>query len=113
MSVEFDERLAAYFALRQQQRADAVAAVVGAMNPRERRLVREAAVMGYVRGSMAGEVAGRQGVFKTKIPPDSAVVAEVVDACLSMPDLYPTFERMERLAARRARRAEPGPEETP
>lgn len=45
------------------------------------RFVREAAVMGYVRGTLAqpGE----------RVPPDSAVVAEVVDAVLAMPDLYP------------------------
>jgi hypothetical protein len=98
---EFDEQLVRYFAARQEQRAERVESVVAALNPRERKLVREAAVMGYVRGAMAGAVAARAGERDATIPPDSFVLREVVDACLSMPDLYPTFERMERLANRR------------
>lgn len=98
--VQIDERLVRYFAERQRQRAEQVVAVVGAMNPREQRLVREAAVMGYVRGTMAGRVDGREG-RETVIPHDRDVLALVVSCCLSMPDLYPTFDRMERLANRR------------
>jgi hypothetical protein len=97
---EIDEQLVKYLALRWATEGQRVAETVGAMNPREQKLVREAAVMGYVRGSMHGRLAGREGV-QPVIPPDSEVLAEVVSACLSMPDLYPTFERMERLANRR------------
>lgn len=104
MSVEIPEALVRYFAARDRQEAERVASTLGAMNPRERKLVREAAVMGYVRGTMAGRVDGREG-RETVIPPDSDVLALVVACCLSMPDLYPTFERMERTATRRARRA--------
>lgn len=102
MEIEFAEQLVRYFNIRQEERSQRVESVVAALNPRERKLVREAAVMGYVRGTMAGAVAGREGA-KPEIPPDSFVLREVVDACLSMPDLYPTFERMERTAMRRER----------
>lgn len=100
MAPEIPEALARYFALRQEQRAKRVESVVAALNPRERKLVREAAVMGYVRGTMAGAAAGRDGA-EPAIPSDLDVLAEVVDACLSMEDLYPTFARMERTALRR------------
>jgi hypothetical protein len=64
--------------------ADAeLAGYLDAMTPRERRLVRDAAVMGYVRGNMAGKC----GDFT--IPPDVEILHEVVDACLAFPDLYP------------------------
>ncbi len=96
--------LGSYFAARERQRAEQVASVLGAMNPRERKLVREAAVMGYVRGTMAGAVDARAG-RETEIPHDRDILALVVSCCLSIPDLYPTFGRMERLAIRRAARA--------
>ncbi|MFD7868007.1 hypothetical protein [Streptomyces sp. NPDC059783] len=71
----------AYLAARDAQRADAVTAVLGELTPRERHLVHDAAVMGYVRGRMhpKGE----------PMPKDSVIVAEVIDACLALPDLYP------------------------
>ncbi len=100
---EIMQGLARYFASREQQRAEQVASVLGAMNPRERKLVREAAVMGYVRGTMAGAVDGRAG-REAEIPHDRDILALVVSCCLSIPDLYPTFEQMERLAVRRAAR---------
>jgi hypothetical protein len=92
--------LARYLAVRDQQRLDAVSAALGAMTRRERRLVREAAVMGYVRGSMAGEAAARAGE-RPKIPRDSAVVFEVVDACLAMRDLYPVIGHIDRTSGGR------------
>lgn len=76
-----------YFAIREQHRADEIAAVLNRLTEREQVLVREAAVMGFVRGSMFG--AGSQ---KTpEIPRDSRIVAEVVGAVLSFPNLYPTL----------------------
>jgi hypothetical protein len=73
----------AYLARRDAERSAAAAGAFEALTERERLLVKEAAVMGYVRGTMApkGE----------KIPKDGAIVAEVIDACLAMPDLYPTL----------------------
>lgn len=79
------ERLVAYFEVRDRQRVEEVNRVLGLMTAREQRLVREAAVMGYVRGSMAG----RAGI--DTIPGDAAVLAEVVDACLAFDDLYPVI----------------------
>ena len=79
--------LLGYLALRSRDRAGRVRDALAALTPREQALVRDAAVMGYVRGAQAvaaGSVSG-------KIPADSAIVAEVVGACLSLPDLYPTL----------------------
>jgi hypothetical protein len=99
---EIDEKLARYLAARWDAEAVRVTATVGSMRPREQKLVREAAIMGFVRGAMAGRVAGQEGV-KPEIPDGREILAEVVSACLSMPDLYPAFDRMERLAQRRVR----------
>lgn len=80
---DLPEPLVTYLAQRDAARAEAVASVLGALTDRERALIKEAAVMGYVRGTMhpKGE----------KHPKDSAVLAEVVDACLAFPDLYPAI----------------------
>jgi hypothetical protein len=51
---------------------------------RERALVREAAVMGYVQGVMA---AG--GLSRVQIPRDSATVRLVVMACQTVRDGFP------------------------
>lgn len=84
---DLPEGLLRYFEIREQHRADDIAAVLNRLSPRERALVREAAVMGFVRGSMYAS-----GGRKTPEPPrDSRVLAEVVGACLSFPDLYPTL----------------------
>jgi hypothetical protein len=90
------EDLLRYFAIRSDQRVRQAAATLGALNPRERRLVREAAVMGFVRGTM--HVPGHHDVA---IPPDAAVLELVTNCCLSMPDLHPEFNRASRRAARR------------
>lgn len=83
MITQADEFLIDYLTRRDAERADNAASAFAALTERERLLVREAAVMGYVRGTMApkGE----------KIPKDSAITQEVVTACLSFPDLYPTI----------------------
>ncbi|GAA0637505.1 hypothetical protein GCM10009535_12380 [Streptomyces thermocarboxydovorans] len=73
--------LVAYLAQRDAQRANAVADVLGALTDRERALIKDAAVMGYVRGRMHPDSEAH--------PKDSAVLAEVIDACLAHPDLYP------------------------
>lgn len=83
------ENLAGYLAARDRERAQQVGEALGALTPREQALVKEAAVMGYVQGALAA------GAVHPQIPPDSAVLTEVVGACLAMPDLYPTLARGE------------------
>lgn len=69
------------------ERADArqrrAAEVYNALTERERALVCEAAVMGYVQGLMRDRSEG--------VPKNSQVVALVVQECLAFPDLYPTI----------------------
>ena len=77
------DALLAYLAQRDAQRADAVDAFLASLTERERRLMREAAVMGYVRGRMHPEGEPH--------PKDGTVLAEVIDACLAFPDLYPVI----------------------
>lgn len=83
MTAPTDDFLLDYLARQDAARADRAAAAFTALTDRERLLVHDAAVMGYVRGTMApkGEA----------IPKDSAIVQEVVTACLSFPDIYPTL----------------------
>lgn len=80
-----------YLRIRDQQRANQVTARLARFTDRERALVREAAVHGYVLGHMAGEVAGRRGdpPDQRRIPPDSRIVAEVLLGCDAQSDLYP------------------------
>lgn len=73
-----------YLGQRATERQAHIAAVLTGLTDRERQLVREAAVRGFVRGTIYGRIAGQPDV-----PPDSAVVAEVVDGCRTFPDLYP------------------------
>lgn len=79
---ELPEPLLAYLAQRDAQRADAVTAFLASLTDRERGLVHDAAVMGYVQGLMRDRSDG--------VPKDSRVMALVIDQCLAMPDLYPT-----------------------
>ena len=81
-----DEELARYLGDRDARRAKAVRRTLDGLSDRERALLREGAVMGYVRGSMAA--GGSQ-----RVPPDEQILVEVVDACLAHPDLYPTLTR--------------------
>jgi hypothetical protein len=80
---DLPEFLVDYLEQRQNARAEAVATFLASLTDRERALVEQAAVMGYVRGSMApkGE----------EIPLNKEILAEVVDACFVFPDLYPVF----------------------
>lgn len=76
--------LSGYLDRRAKQRAKAVEMLAGAFTERELRLIREAAVMGYVQGATSGP-------HRTAIPPDTQILHEVIDGCLSHPDLYPTI----------------------
>jgi hypothetical protein len=80
---ELPEFYVAYLMQRQAARTDRINAFLSALTPREHALGEQAAVMGYVRGSMApkGE----------EIPLNKEILAEVVDACFVYPDLYPVF----------------------
>lgn len=77
------EALIRYLADRDAQRTRDVESTLAAMTERERRLIREAAVMGYVRGRMHPADAEH--------PKDSAVLHEVIAACLATSDLYPVI----------------------
>ncbi|MFC9891530.1 hypothetical protein [Streptomyces pilosus] len=83
-----DAVLDEYFAKRQAARAKRVQDFLGSLTDRERALVQDVAVMGYVRGSMhpRGE----------EIPLNADVLADVVHACFAFPDLYPAVATIER-----------------
>jgi len=78
-----DEFLIDYLEQRDADRTAASAAFFASLTDRERALVKDAAVMGYVQGKMhpQGE----------KHPKDSWVLSTVVTACLAFPDLYPAI----------------------
>lgn len=80
---ELPASLIAYLANRDAAHAQAVTDLLARLTPRERALIRDAAVMGYVRGRMRPR--------DEQHPKDGAVLAEVVDACLALPDLYPAI----------------------
>ena len=80
---ELPAALIRYLADRDAQRTRDVETTLAAMTERERRLIREAAVMGYVRG--------RMHPADVDHPKDSAVVYEVIAACLAASDLYPVI----------------------
>lgn len=89
--VDLPAGLAEYFAQRQRQRLAAVNQALATLRPYERRLVREAAVMGYVRGAMAGRSRATLGKPRDGDIPrsDAEMLVEVIDACIAMEDLYP------------------------
>lgn len=82
--IKMSADLMGYLATREQQRQANITAALERLSDRERLLIREAAVMGYVQGRFS--VAASDG---TPIPPDSQVLALVVDGCLAMGDRYP------------------------
>lgn len=97
------------FAARQQARANAVAELFGSPTVRERRLVEEAAVMGYVQGTMRPK--------DEEIPLNRVILASVLNACRHQSDLYPTLshlgkaktcEQCGRVGTRGFRTQEPG-----
>ncbi|MFF4338125.1 hypothetical protein [[Kitasatospora] papulosa] len=83
MSQPLPDALVDYFVQRSAERADAVTKFLGNLTDRERTLIREAAVMGYVHG--------RRHPRDEDHPKDAAVLHLVVDACLAAPDLYPAI----------------------
>ncbi|MFJ9037936.1 hypothetical protein ACIRF8_15250 [Streptomyces sp. NPDC102406] len=83
MAEALPDFLVDYFARRQEARADAVNEVLTGLTERERGLVRDAAVMGYVRGSFQSR--------DEEVPLDATIVANVVYSCLHQAELYPTI----------------------
>lgn len=79
---EIGEELVRYLAARDAQRNDHVTRILGALSERERQLVCEAAVMGYVLGSLGATP-------PKKAPKDLTIVWRVIDACRAEADLYP------------------------
>ena len=80
---ELPQQIADYFERRQQARTSRIRDFLDTLTPREQALVEQAAVMGYVRGTMAPKGA--------EIPLNKEILAEVVDACFAFPELYPVF----------------------
>lgn len=89
--MSMDAGLLAYFEARQQQRVGDRQAVLRGLTKREQDLVREAAVMGYVRGVMA---------HSKEIPDGYDIRDLVIDCCLSFSDLYPAMNRARRRGER-------------
>ncbi len=94
MSTDLPPELLDYFATRQQQRADRANTALSVLSRYERRIVREAAGMGYVLGYRSGNLDGRDGLGgpldnERRIPGDSDILRSVLEHCDSTSDLYP------------------------
>lgn len=85
---QVDAVLDDYFAKRQAARTARVHAFLDSLTARERALFQDAAVMGYVRGTLHPRDA--------EVPLNQAVVEDVVNACFVYPDLYPAVATIER-----------------
>ncbi len=92
-SPTIDEGLLRYFAAREQQRNDRANTAWMLLRPYERRLVREAAVMGYVLGHQDGRIDERShhtvAEMQARFPKDFDIVRQVLEHCDSTADLYP------------------------
>jgi hypothetical protein len=75
VTAEFDARLAVYFETRTRQREQEIDDRLAELTPRERSLVRDAAVMGYVLGRMDERA-------KVEFPKDTPIFRAVVLAAL-------------------------------
>ncbi|MFD9950819.1 hypothetical protein ACFWYW_58665 [Nonomuraea sp. NPDC059023] len=85
---EIPEEIVRYIAGRDAYRDGRVNRALDAMTGREHKLVREAAVMGYVQGigaARAGEL---------DIPMDAEIVWRVIAGCQTFGDLYPTISAL-------------------
>lgn len=71
---------------RDRERQQAHAEAFARFTPREQRLIREAAVMGFVRGSM---YAGTRRDDEPEIPRDAWIVEQVIAGALSFDDTFP------------------------
>ncbi len=78
-----DEKLMTYFKLRDEAYLREIEELASTFSERELLLVKEAAVMGYVRGKMSGPAG--------PVPQDSGILREVLGAIIGSPALYPTI----------------------
>lgn len=109
---EVTQELAHVFEVRQRQRSKAVNRALATLRPYERRLVHEAAGMGYVRGTMRGRI--RAGLGEPRdgdIPPDRDILFEVIASCVGMDNLYPYLAAASQGRRRRVTRARMWPGE--
>jgi hypothetical protein len=86
--LEIPEQLVRYIAARDRERDERVNRALDALTARERVLVREAAVMGYVQG---WRTTGRASTEGEGFPKDMEIVRLVIDACRAFSDLYPNL----------------------
>lgn len=99
MAEALPEYLMTYLVDRDAQRAQAVDDFLTKITPRERALITQIAVMGYVQGIRHPE--------GERIPKNAPILAkalapllsEVVDACFAFPDLYPAITAITRYTA--------------
>ena len=93
-STDVMDAVAEMFAASRQRRAARADTAWRTLRPYERRVVREAAVMGYVLDRQDGMIRGRQGgsiAFDdgSDFPKDSDIVQQVLEHCDSTNHLYP------------------------
>lgn len=79
------DELTRMIAVREARRAQRVATALKTLRPYERRLLREAAVMGYVLGDERGRLAKPSEAF----PKDVTIVATVINHCDSNDGTFP------------------------
>jgi len=107
MTTSLPEGFEAYLAARDNERLTAAGKMWEAMTEHEQQLVKDAAVMGYVRGFFHGRSVGAGATDDDKIPHDRDLVIEVLTCVRDMPDLYPALcalEHSERSVPERPRR---------
>lgn len=85
--------LAEVFEAVRQRRAARVVAAFQLWRPYERRIVKEAAVMGYVLGRQDGLIIGRSGRSilndRDGFPGDAKILQDVIEHCDTSSDTYP------------------------
>lgn len=99
-----EELLKRYLEGRDRQRLERAEQQVLAMTRRERRLVREAAVMGFVQGIQFGEAqasarhakgtAMEQFLHESSFPRDHEILLRVLSGCDAHSDLYPVISHL-------------------
>ena len=85
-----DEALLNYLATMERSRQEQAKEMYRRLTRRERRILREAAVMGFVLGTWSGIKPGNG----RDMPPDSKIVELVLNSCQSQKDLYPLLGRL-------------------
>lgn len=76
-------QLASYLQVQDNKRTRRVETFLASLTPRERSLVHDAAVMGYMQGTYHER--------HKPIPKDSVIMRQVVAECQAFPDLYPVI----------------------